>query len=163
MSTTPLGKVEADVPTTTTSSDDVASASTSTINIPAIGLNELPLELVAHIADYAHSHDASHQYRSLHAMILVSHHLRNGVCLSRQWRIVNEVLAEVQDVEERRKILFDRKEASMHASRSGNVRLLRFVQLTPQEAYAVCLPLASQSGHLECVRYLTTEFDCMTC
>eukprot|EP01104_Vermistella_antarctica_P005434 TRINITY_DN1596_c0_g5_i1.p1 TRINITY_DN1596_c0_g5~~TRINITY_DN1596_c0_g5_i1.p1 ORF type:complete len:267 (+),score=40.09 TRINITY_DN1596_c0_g5_i1:38-802(+) len=162
MSTTQsLGKVVADattgVTTTTTAVADTHNASTNASTIhpptPAIGLNDLPLELLAVIADFIH------RYSSLLAMMLVSHHLCDGVSLSRRWRIVNEVLADVTDMNERRKILFDREQVIIHASRVGRVRLLRYVQLKREEAYSLCLPVACLYGYLELVRYLMTEFD----
>ena len=107
----------------------------------------------ADIADFVH------EYPSLLAMMLVSHVLYDGVSLSRQWRIANEVVADIQKVDERRKILSDREQVVLHASRLGHVRLLRYVQLSREEAYTLCLPVASLYGHLECVRYLMAEFD----
>eukprot|EP01104_Vermistella_antarctica_P018313 TRINITY_DN6735_c0_g1_i2.p1 TRINITY_DN6735_c0_g1~~TRINITY_DN6735_c0_g1_i2.p1 ORF type:complete len:236 (+),score=39.96 TRINITY_DN6735_c0_g1_i2:46-708(+) len=122
-----------------------------------MSVEDFPLEILAAIADVVH------EFPHLCAMMLVSRRFRDGVSLSRTWRIVNEVVAHVTDVGERRKILLSRTESLKYASgRCVHARLLRFLQLSRDEAL-VCLPLACLDGRLECVRYLVETFEIEAC
>eukprot|EP01104_Vermistella_antarctica_P001248 TRINITY_DN1130_c0_g2_i3.p1 TRINITY_DN1130_c0_g2~~TRINITY_DN1130_c0_g2_i3.p1 ORF type:complete len:345 (+),score=62.88 TRINITY_DN1130_c0_g2_i3:677-1711(+) len=63
-------------------------------------LEELPLEIIALIADFVYACD--HKSRHLYTMMLVSRRLHDGVSLSGWWCVVTEVGTHVEGVAERR-------------------------------------------------------------
>eukprot|EP01104_Vermistella_antarctica_P018564 TRINITY_DN6924_c0_g1_i1.p1 TRINITY_DN6924_c0_g1~~TRINITY_DN6924_c0_g1_i1.p1 ORF type:complete len:148 (-),score=1.81 TRINITY_DN6924_c0_g1_i1:110-553(-) len=118
-------------------------------------MEDLPLEILAAIADEVH------EYRHLGAMMLVSHRFRDGVLLSRRWRIANEVLPYVPNVDDRRHILRSRKQTIEFVTkyRTDSVHLVRhLLRLTRDEALFSLL-VACQHGRMELVRYLVETLD----
>eukprot|EP01104_Vermistella_antarctica_P018044 TRINITY_DN6567_c0_g1_i1.p1 TRINITY_DN6567_c0_g1~~TRINITY_DN6567_c0_g1_i1.p1 ORF type:complete len:511 (-),score=116.46 TRINITY_DN6567_c0_g1_i1:2-1534(-) len=116
----------------------------------------LPLEMIGAIADFT---CMTHDYRDLGNLMFVSRRLRDGVSISKRMRIVNEVMAAVQQTATRRKMLVDRDECLLQACVLGRRRLLMFMpELTIDEALSL-LPVACAYGHLPCVEFLTSSFD----
>eukprot|EP01104_Vermistella_antarctica_P005221 TRINITY_DN1566_c0_g1_i2.p1 TRINITY_DN1566_c0_g1~~TRINITY_DN1566_c0_g1_i2.p1 ORF type:complete len:440 (+),score=69.64 TRINITY_DN1566_c0_g1_i2:149-1468(+) len=132
--------------------NDGRSGSSNGANSPAT-IEDFPLELIAAIADCVST------FPHLRAMMLASRRLHHAVRLSKTWRAVDEIAADVtleEQKQQRKKILLDRDRSILYASELKNMRLLRFLQLSSDEAHFL-LPVVVD--RLECVRFLMTEFD----
>eukprot|EP01104_Vermistella_antarctica_P015039 TRINITY_DN4855_c0_g1_i6.p1 TRINITY_DN4855_c0_g1~~TRINITY_DN4855_c0_g1_i6.p1 ORF type:complete len:275 (-),score=35.86 TRINITY_DN4855_c0_g1_i6:25-849(-) len=95
-------------------------------------LTDLPLELIALISGLVDNFD------DLARMSLVCHRVRNGVLLSRQWIVVEEIVAATgpDGLKEQRFFLHDRRECSIYACENGLLRCLRALNLSRREVLA---------------------------
>eukprot|EP01104_Vermistella_antarctica_P004970 TRINITY_DN15379_c0_g1_i1.p1 TRINITY_DN15379_c0_g1~~TRINITY_DN15379_c0_g1_i1.p1 ORF type:complete len:177 (-),score=19.45 TRINITY_DN15379_c0_g1_i1:159-689(-) len=125
----------------------------STVRCGARGhtFDELPLEVIALIADQVHD------FGDLCRMVLVCQQFRGAVSLCSRWRVVEEIISTIKDTAMRGRLLFDRCLCIIHACSTGHARLLHFLLLSHDEAIC-CLPLLCFEGQLECLQTLQSDF-----
>eukprot|EP01104_Vermistella_antarctica_P011714 TRINITY_DN3304_c2_g1_i1.p1 TRINITY_DN3304_c2_g1~~TRINITY_DN3304_c2_g1_i1.p1 ORF type:complete len:258 (+),score=40.25 TRINITY_DN3304_c2_g1_i1:337-1110(+) len=89
---------------------------------------DFPPEILALIADFVHDFD------DLASLSLVCRWARNGVLLSRQWIVVEEIVAATNgNVKEQRLALHDRRWCAEYACRKGLLRCVRALDLSRSE------------------------------
>eukprot|EP01104_Vermistella_antarctica_P015036 TRINITY_DN4855_c0_g1_i2.p1 TRINITY_DN4855_c0_g1~~TRINITY_DN4855_c0_g1_i2.p1 ORF type:complete len:270 (-),score=46.40 TRINITY_DN4855_c0_g1_i2:25-834(-) len=95
-------------------------------------LTDLPPELIALISDLVDSFD------DLARMSLVCHRVRNGVLLSQQWIVVEEIVAATRAGPDglTKLLLHDRRMCSTYACEKGLLRCVRALDLSRTEVLA---------------------------
>eukprot|EP01104_Vermistella_antarctica_P000624 TRINITY_DN10774_c0_g1_i1.p1 TRINITY_DN10774_c0_g1~~TRINITY_DN10774_c0_g1_i1.p1 ORF type:complete len:370 (+),score=57.93 TRINITY_DN10774_c0_g1_i1:208-1317(+) len=118
-------------------------------------LLDLPPEMLALIADHTNGVD------DLAAMSLVCRRLRNGVLLSHQYTVIEEIIsATAGDLCLRKKLLYCRPQLVKYACKQGMLRCLRALNLSYDEVISLrCIPAACTCDHVDVLRYLHTTYD----
>eukprot|EP01104_Vermistella_antarctica_P013378 TRINITY_DN4029_c1_g1_i1.p1 TRINITY_DN4029_c1_g1~~TRINITY_DN4029_c1_g1_i1.p1 ORF type:complete len:317 (-),score=36.85 TRINITY_DN4029_c1_g1_i1:44-994(-) len=137
-------------------------------------LTDLPLELIALISDFVHN------FADLGNMSLVSCRVRSGVLLSRQWIVVEEIVAstsisdrrppirkvlQLSTAEYTRRVLYNRRLTVFQVCKYGLLRALRPLNLSRSEVAEDAFELVRyvcEDGQLEILRYLHTKFALTT-
>eukprot|EP01104_Vermistella_antarctica_P009525 TRINITY_DN2457_c0_g1_i4.p1 TRINITY_DN2457_c0_g1~~TRINITY_DN2457_c0_g1_i4.p1 ORF type:complete len:354 (+),score=78.91 TRINITY_DN2457_c0_g1_i4:166-1227(+) len=124
-------------------------------------LYDFPLEIIALIADFVYDVD------DLARMSLVCRRLHNGVLLSRQWIMIEEIVAATAgNVKEQKEYLHDRSLWAHYACAKGLLRCLRTLNLTRRDVTSGTLArgrqamwiIALRHGQLDIFKYLHTTY-----